>query len=208
MMPQLKKVASAAGSGVLAGVAGTGVMTAFQRYVEMPLSRRPESFTPAELAEKVLHLRPATRQGRRRLNYAAHFGIGGLWGAAYGLASLAGLRGQRAVNTVFGLVYGGGVLAGAATGQLHPGQWSATDWAVDLVDIYVQVQATGFVFDRLLHPVPGHSLWPPAAWGVLPDLPAAQGPAAEPGRRRRRFLSGTQRWFRPSASTERRICSI
>jgi hypothetical protein len=154
-MAQLARTASAVGRGVAAGVAGTAVMTAFQRYVEMPLTRPPESFTPAELAGKILHLRPATLQQRRRLNYAAHYAIGGLWGAAYGLAALAGLRGQRAANTVFAVVYGGGIVLGAATGQSHPGQWSTKDWAMDLAGI-----------------------------------------------------RASYRWFRPSVSTERRICSI
>src|SRR4051794_40812936 len=147
---QLTKAAASMGGAVLAGVAGTAVMTAFQKYVEMPLTRRPESFTPAELAEKVLHVRPGTQQGRRRLNLAAHYAIGGLWGAAYGVAALAGLRGQRAANTVFAVVYGGGLLAGTVAGQQRPAGWSARDWAVDLTDIYVQVQATGLIFDRLV----------------------------------------------------------
>lgn len=143
------RTASLMGCGLAAGVAGTLVMTAFQKYVEMPLTRRSESFTPADLAGKVLRLHPRTPQGRRRLNYAAHYAIGGAWGTAYGLAAALGLRGQKAVNTVFFTVYGGGLVAGAVSGASRPQDWSAKEWLVDLADIYVQVQATGFVFDRL-----------------------------------------------------------
>ncbi len=42
------------GRGVLAGMAGSVVMTAFQKFVEMPISEREDSFAPAGLAEKLL----------------------------------------------------------------------------------------------------------------------------------------------------------
>jgi hypothetical protein len=35
------------GRGIVSGVAGTVVMTAFQKLVEMPLTQRGESFAPA-----------------------------------------------------------------------------------------------------------------------------------------------------------------
>ncbi len=47
-------LAGTLGRGMLSGLAGTAVMTAFQRYVEMPLTGRGESYAPAKLAEKIL----------------------------------------------------------------------------------------------------------------------------------------------------------
>jgi hypothetical protein len=32
-------------------------------------------------------------------------------------------------------------------GLYEPEQWTAKDWAVDVVDKYVQAQATGLIFD-------------------------------------------------------------
>jgi hypothetical protein len=138
--------------GVLAGVAGTVVMTAFQKLVEMPLSKRGESFAPADFAEKVTPVETRTHRGRRRLNLVTHFSLGMMWGAAYGVAALKGMRGQRAVNTVFGVVYAGDVLLNTALGLYQPSQWSKKDLVVDVVDKYVQAQATGAVFDRVLDP--------------------------------------------------------
>ncbi len=140
------------GRGVLAGLAGTAVMTAFQKFVEMPLSRRGESYAPADFAEKLLPVHPRTREGRRRLNYTIHFTLGGMWGTAYGIAAAKGLRGQKAVNTVFAVVYTGDILLNTTLGLYQPGRWTAKDWAVDVVDKYVQAQATGAVFDRTLDP--------------------------------------------------------
>ena len=138
--------------GVVAGAAGTVVMTAFQRLVEMPVTGRPDSFAPAAFAERVLPVHPRTRAGRSRLNTATHFGVGGLWGAAHGFAARRGLRGQRAVHAVFAVVYTGDVLLNTALGVYRPRTWSRQDLLVDLLDKYVQAQATGAVFDRLLDP--------------------------------------------------------
>ncbi len=44
---------AAIGRGVFAGVAGTAVMTAFQKFVEMPITGREESFAPANFAARV-----------------------------------------------------------------------------------------------------------------------------------------------------------
>ena len=144
--------AGVVGRGVIAGLGGTVVMTAFQKLVEMPLSRRSESYAPADFAQKVTPADPETPGGRRRLNYATHFALGTMWGTAYGIAAVKGLRGQRAVNTVFVTVYTGDVLLNTALGLYRPTRWSARDWAIDVVDKYVQAQGTGLVFDRLLDP--------------------------------------------------------
>ena len=138
--------------GVASGVAGTVVMTAFQKFVEMPLTKRGDSFAPADFAEKVTAIDTHSPKGRQRLNYVTHFSLGMMWGAAYGLAALKGLRGQKAVNAVFGAVYTGDVLLNTALGLYHPTQWSKKDLIIDVVDKYVQAQGTGAVFDRLLDP--------------------------------------------------------
>ncbi len=140
------------GRGILAGVAGTAVMTAFQKFIEMPTTGRADSYAPAQFAERVLPLSPSTPRGRTQLNYATHFALGGMWGTAYGIAAHAGMSGQKAVHTVFATVYTSDVILNTALGLYRPTTWSTKDWIVDLVDKYVQAQATGLIFDRLLSP--------------------------------------------------------
>lgn len=142
------------GRGILAGVAGTVVMTAFQKLIEMPIIGRGDSYAPADFAERVLPVHPSTPQGRTQLNYVTHFSLGGMWGTAYGIAANAGLRGQKAVNTVFAIVYTGDVILNTALGLYNPTEWSTEDWIVDLVNKYVQAQATGAIFDQFLDPAP------------------------------------------------------
>ncbi len=127
-------------------------MTAFQKLIEMPISKREDSYAPADFAEKVLRVHSETAAGRTRLNYATHFALGTMWGAAYGLAARKGLRGQKAVHAVFPVVYTGDVLLNTALGLYRPSRWSSKDLLIDVVDKYVQAQATGALFDRFLDP--------------------------------------------------------
>ncbi len=140
------------GRGIVAGIAGTVVMTAFQKLIEMPVTGRDESYAPARFAQKVLPIQADSEQELERLNWATHFGLGTMWGSAYGLAAHAGLEGQKAVAAVFGTVYTGDVLLNTALGLYKPQSWSSQDWAVDIIDKFVQAQATGAIFDRVLAP--------------------------------------------------------
>lgn len=140
------------GRGVLAGVAGTVVMTAFQKFVEMPITGRADSYAPAEFAEKVFRVKPQGAGARRRLNNATHLALGTMWGAAYGIAAHAGLRGPQAVAAVFGTVFTGDVALNTALGLYRPAEWSRQDWTIDVVDKFVQAAATSVIFDRFLDP--------------------------------------------------------
>lgn len=140
------------GRAVIAGFAGTAVMTAFQKLFEMPLTGRGDSYAPADFAEQSLPIRTSGPRARTQLNYVTHLALGALWGAAYGVAAHAGLRGQRAVAAVFCVVYTGDVALNTALGLYQPRTWSAQDWAVDIVDKLVQAEATGAVYDYVLRP--------------------------------------------------------
>lgn len=135
---------------MLSGLAGTVVMTAFQKAIEMPLTGRGDSYAPADFAQRILPIRVKNRRQRKRLNYVTHFALGAMWGTAYGVAAHAGLRGQRAVGAVFGTVYPGDVLINTALGLYKPREWSVRDTAIDVVDKLVQAEATGVIHDRVI----------------------------------------------------------
>jgi hypothetical protein len=149
-------LAASIGRGVLAGLAGTVVMTAFQELIEMPLTGRGDSFAPANLAEDTLGIHPSTKKGRKRLNWATHFALGGMWGTAYGVAAHAGLHGPRAIAAVYATVYTSDVVFNTAQGRYKPSKWSREDWAIDLTDKFVQAAATGVIFDQFLDPAKQH----------------------------------------------------
>jgi len=124
---QQPSLTSSLALGAFSGLAGTAVMTAFQKYVEMPITGRGESYAPAKFAERVLPVNKKRRKQRRRLNYGVHFGLGLGWGAAYAVAAHRGLRGQRAVAATFAAVYSGDVLLNTALGLYAPLEWSPKD---------------------------------------------------------------------------------
>ncbi len=142
--------AATVGRGVLSGIGGTVVMTAFQELIEMPLTGRGESYAPAHFAEKTLKIHPTSKQGRKRLNWVTHFALGAMWGAAYGVTAQAGLRGPKAVGVVFAGVYTGDVVLNTALGLYEPSTWSRRDWAIDVTDKLVQAAATGALFDQVI----------------------------------------------------------
>jgi len=147
-MGHTASVPSFLGRGALAGLGGTVVMTAFQKLVEMPLTGRGDSYAPAAFAAKLL---PVDADSDR-VNGVAHFALGAMMGAVHGLVIRAGMRGQKAVAVTFASVYTGDLLLNTKLGLYEPGSWSKQDWAVDLVDKYVQAAATGAVFERVLSP--------------------------------------------------------
>ena len=135
--------------GALAGLTGGAVMTTFQRAVEMPLTGRGDSYAPANLAQRLLPIRPRGRE-RERLNSAMHVGVGAAWGMGHAaLARRTGLRGQAAVAVAFAALYGGDVVANTALGLYAPQRWSARDWAIDVTNKVVLAEAVGAAFDRL-----------------------------------------------------------
>ncbi len=143
------------GLGMVAGVAGSVVMTLFQKLIEMPITGREASYQPAKLAQKLLPVHPKDDKALTRLNYATHFTLGAMWGAAYGLAASRGLRGTGAVARVFPAIYTNDVVVSTSLGLGKPWKWSRQDLIVDVVDKFVQVAATSIIFDRFLDPARG-----------------------------------------------------
>lgn len=148
-MSKQRSLQSQIGRGVVASVIGTTAMTVFQKLVEMPITGRDDSDAPAQFAEKVLPIDPHERLTHRQLNYVAHYGIGTLWGTAFAIAARMGLRGQKAVHVVFPTVLTSDILLNMALGLYKPSTWSKQDWVVDIVDKYVQAQATSAALDRI-----------------------------------------------------------
>ncbi len=144
--------ANIVGRAVVAGVAGSVVMTAFQKFIEMPLTGREDSYAPAQLAQKVLPVEPKNKKEKTRLNYITHFALGAMWGAAYGLAAYKGLRGSKAIARVFPAIYTNDVATITALGLDKPWKWTRKEAAIDIVDKLAQVVATSFIFDRFLDP--------------------------------------------------------
>lgn len=93
------------GKGLFAGLAGTVAMTA-SSTLEMKLSGRGESTTPAQAAEEVMDVEPPDEEAESRFSNLVHWGYGTGWGSVRGLLASAGLSGPAATVVHLGLVWG------------------------------------------------------------------------------------------------------
>lgn len=145
----MSSVRESIGRGVAAGLAGTVVMTAFQRGIEMPLSGRQESYQPAQLVDKLLG-KHVKEQNRRKLNYATHLGIGAAWGAAHGALARVGVRAPWTAAATFGVLWPADVTSMAMLGLGDPPwRWESNELAVDVADKLVLAVATGIAYEAL-----------------------------------------------------------
>ncbi len=107
----------------------------------MPLTGRGDSYAPAKFAEKVLPIGRKRGRARERLT-TRHTSVSERHGARRTASGHSGLRGQRAVATVFAIVYTGDGLLNTALGLYKPWQWSRREAAIDVVNKLVLAEAT------------------------------------------------------------------
>jgi hypothetical protein len=132
----------AAWRGIAAGAAGATALNAVT-YLDMAWRGRPASGTPEKVVEKISELidKPVPGEGDVRANRLT--GLGALSGIATGVSVGAAAGFLRPIVLRLGPVLGPIVLGGAAMaasdvplvklGLTDPPQWSATDWASDVV---------------------------------------------------------------------------
>ena len=128
--------------GAAAGAAGTTALNAVT-YLDMVLRARPASSTPEAtveaLAERTGGTIPGDDDARRNriaglgplVGIAAGVGVGVLLGAARAAGVRPGLANGTLLAGAVALVAGNGPMV--ALGVTDPRQWSATDWASDVV---------------------------------------------------------------------------
>jgi hypothetical protein len=145
----LGDVAADFGKGLFAGVAGTAAMTV-SSTLEMKLSGRPASQTPAEAAEKVLQVEPESEDTEARFSNLVHWGYGTGWGGVRGLLASAGLSGPVATLAHLGLVWGGEQVILPALGVSAPVfKYGGKATATDLLHHTVYATATGLAYAYL-----------------------------------------------------------
>jgi hypothetical protein len=142
-------IAANVGKGLFAGVAGTAVMTV-SSTLEMKLSGRGASQTPAEAAEKILKVEPEDKAAEARFSNLVHWGYGTAWGAARGLLSSAGLSGPVATAAHLGLVWGAEQVVLPALDVSAPVfKYGSKATATDLLHHVVYATATGLTYSYL-----------------------------------------------------------
>jgi hypothetical protein len=142
-------VAADFGKGLFAGVAGTAAMTV-SSTLEMKLSGRPASQTPAQAAEAVLQVEPKDEESEAQFSNLVHWGYGTGWGAVRGLLVSTGLSGPVATAAHLGLVWGAEQVVLPALDVSAPVfKYGAKATATDLLHHTVYAAATGLAYSYL-----------------------------------------------------------
>ena len=145
----LGDVAANFGKGLFAGLAGTAAMTV-SSTLEMKISGRDASQTPAQAAEKVLDVEPNDEESEALFSNLVHWGYGAGWGAVQGLLDSAGLSGTTATAAHLGLVWGAEQVVLPALDVSAPVfKYGGKATATDLLHHVVYAAATGLAYSYL-----------------------------------------------------------
>lgn len=143
------KFGSAIGRGLIAGLAGTAVITLSQK-IEREITNRPQSFAPADAAAKALSIEASNREGWEKFSKEVHWTYGTLWGTARGLISMFGLKGWKASAIHFAAIYYAALHIEPNFEVAPPiNEWSKKEIAIFALHHAVYVVITGLVFDAI-----------------------------------------------------------
>jgi hypothetical protein len=145
--------------GVLAGGAGTTALNAVT-YLDMAVRGRPASSTPQQTIERSAALVGVPLPRDKRTRDALESGLGALLGALAGvgagaaLGAVRGLTGQPRTKTgtvatawAMVMVVGNGPMT--VLGVTDPRQWTAADWATDVVPHVAYAVTAGLILEAL-----------------------------------------------------------
>jgi hypothetical protein len=123
------RVAIALGRGIVAGAAATAAMTAAST-AEMKLRGREPSSAPAEVAGRLLGVKPRKKAGERFAT-VAHVTTGVSLGTARGLLDVAGVDGPAAPAAFFAIAWSPDLVVVPAAGAAPPPwRWGALELAI------------------------------------------------------------------------------
>jgi hypothetical protein len=149
-MKALKTISREVGRGLLAGLAGTIMMT-IASTLEMKARGRKPSSAPADAAGKVLGVAPRDDHGKQRFSNFVHFAYGTSWGLARAALGAAGVRGRAAAPlSHLGMVWLTELVMLPALGVAPPvWKWGAKEIAIDALHHGVYVAATDAAYRAL-----------------------------------------------------------
>ncbi len=138
------------GAGIIAGIVGTGVIT-FAQMIEMKITGRKPSDTPAQAGAKVLGVEPKSEQDKQRFNNLVHWFYGTAWGMfRVDLFFLGLVRLPATFIHFLGIWIGGMILLPQLKVSSPPWKWG---WKAVLIDgllHLIYAAGAGITFDFLI----------------------------------------------------------
>ena len=145
----LAHVGTAIGIGLMAGLAGTLAMSLGQK-IEMKITGRRGSDTPASAIREVFHIKPVTESKSEEVSNKVHLVYGTSLGLIRGALSLCSLKGWVASSIHFATVWGGSLLMLPALRVAPPIiKEKPKAIATDIIHHIIYAVAAGCVFDAI-----------------------------------------------------------
>lgn len=145
----LKKLGTVMGIGLIAGLAGTIAMTISQK-VEMKITGRKPSDSPAKAAREVFDIKPVTEGKSGKVSNEIHLFYGTSLGMIRGALSLLCLKGLPASFIHLVTVWGGEMIMLPALKVAPPiTKEKPEDIAIEGLHQFVYAITTGVVFDAI-----------------------------------------------------------
>jgi hypothetical protein len=136
--------------GLAAGLLGTIVFSVVE-YAEMAVTKRPPSLVPGQVLVSMTGGDPHVETEKaKKANLPVHFMHGTALGAVLAALSLLDLSAVVTTLLFYVLLLGGDWLMYTALGVTKPTQWTAADWARELVLKAVFAAAVAVIFYALI----------------------------------------------------------
>ena len=147
--PALAQLGTAIGVGLIAGLAGTVAITISQ-MIEMKITGRKSSDTPANAVREVFDVEPVSESKSEEVAKKVHWTYGTSLGLIRSALSLAGLRGMMATAVHFVTVYGGKLIMLPALRVAKPvTEEDPKTVAIGSLHHFVYAFTAGCVFDSI-----------------------------------------------------------
>lgn len=142
-------IAGAIGRGIIAGLAGTAVMTVAQ-MIEMKITGRKPSDTPYKAVSKVFGIEAKSDEDKEKLSNIIHWVYGSSWGIPRGLLAEFGAEGAAGTGAHFAAVWGTEVVMLPSLGVAEPiTKWGPKAIAQDVLFHAIYAVTVGLVADAL-----------------------------------------------------------
>lgn len=144
----LGELGAAIGKGLIAGLAGT-VAISISQAIEMRITKRKASDTPARAAEKLFDIGPEPG-AEEAFSNEVHYTYGTLWGTARGLLAVCGIRGFVATAAHFSAIWGTALVAETELELAPPvDEWKNQEFVMSIVHHLVYATVAGLVYDAI-----------------------------------------------------------
>jgi len=145
----LKDIGTSIGVGLIAGFAGTFAITVSQR-IEMEITGRKPSDTPANAVREVLDVKPVSESKSQQVSQEVHWAYGTSLGLVRSTLSLAGLRGLAATAIHFFTLWGGKSIMLPSLRVAKPlTEQRPKSIAIDIGHHLIYAATAGLVFDAV-----------------------------------------------------------